>query len=160
MMADPVVRRMVTAAIVIVIVFLIAVMGVLLSGVASPTGPRTLNENALSVSGEAVRKGNADPATWGAYIAALIANGRYSQAQNVIDDAKASTDDSDTAEFSVAEVRLSNARKDYKKSISVADEAQKQIKTTYQAKLDARWPGSTHGQERRTAPRTGSSWRC
>jgi len=137
MMADPVVRTMAGIAVAIVIVFLISVVGVLLSGVATPTGPRTLNENALSVAGAAIREGDADAATWGAYIAALIANERYSQAQNAIEDGMASTDDSGTAEFAVAEARLSIARKDYQQSISVADEGQKAIKEAYQEKIDA-----------------------
>ncbi len=83
MMADPVVRTLTTVAVVLVVVFLIVVLGVVLSGVTAPTGPRSLVENELAVSGAAVRSGKADAETWGKYIAALIANDRYGQAQNV-----------------------------------------------------------------------------
>ena len=117
--------------------FLIVVVGVLLSGVTSPSGPRTLAENELSVSGDAVRKGSKDPAVWGAYIAALIENRRYSQAQNIIKEARASIDDSATAEFDVAEVRLLNARKDYKQAIPVADKGQKRIEKWQAATIAA-----------------------
>jgi hypothetical protein len=137
MFDDPVVRTMALVALAIVIVFLITIVGVLLSGVTSPTGPRTLNENELAVSGAAVRKGNADAATWGAYIAALIANGRYAQAQNALKDAKASVDDSATAEFAVAEARLLIARKDYKATIPVADGGQKSIEKVQAATIAA-----------------------
>ena len=63
MMADPVVRKMVLMVFALVIMFLVVVIGVALSGVTSPTGPRTLVENELAVSGAAVRSGKADAAT-------------------------------------------------------------------------------------------------
>lgn len=136
MLADPVVRNMALAAFAMVILFLALVMGVVLSGVTAPSGPRTLSENEVSVSGAAVRKGSTDSATWGTYISALIANGQYSQAKRVIEDAKASVDDSATAEFAVAEIRLSNAQKNYEQSITIASKAQKDIETVHQATLD------------------------
>jgi len=137
MMADPVVRVMMLVAFGIVILALLMVMGVLLSGVANSTGPRTMTENELMVSGEAVRAGKTDAATWGKYIAALVANKRYTQAENLIADAKGSIEDSKTAELSVAEARLLLAREDYKQLIVVADKGQKQIEASQKAALDA-----------------------
>ena len=160
MMADPVVRTLTTVAIVLLVGFLIVVLGVVLSGVTAPSGPRSLVENELAVSGEAVRSGKADADTWGNYIAALIANGRYGQARSVLDDAKSSIDDSATAVFAVAEVRLLNAQKDYAKTIVVADKAQKDADAACEARR------SRAAARRRSRPSstgflpTTSSLRC
>jgi tetratricopeptide (TPR) repeat protein len=136
MFNDPLVRNMAFAALALVVTFLVLVLGVLLSGVATRTGPRTLAENQLSVTGAAVRSGKADSATWGSYIAALIDAGRYTQADGVIRDAKASVSDSTTADFAVAEVRLRHAQKDFKRSITVADAGQKQLSKVYKDRID------------------------
>jgi len=136
MLADPVVLWMTFAAFGIVVLALLVGLGVMVSGVASSTGPRTLDEKELVVTGQAVRSGKADSATWGAYIAALIANERYTQAQTVIDGFKKSNDSSATAEMEVAQARLDLARKDYQKVVSIGDAAQKSMKVIHQARLD------------------------
>ena len=137
MFDDPVVRAMALGAMGIVIVFLLGVVGVLLSGIAAPTGPRTLSEVELTNARVSVRSGNADSSAWGNYVAVLISDGRLSEAQNALNDAKGSTTDSRTADFAVAEARLDNARKEYARAIAVADKGQKQIETARQAALDA-----------------------
>lgn len=133
MFQDPVVRNMSLAAMALIILFLALVMGVVLSGVTAPSGPRTLSENELNVAAAAVHKGKAGAATWGTYIAALIADGQYSLAQSTITDAKASVNDSATAEFSLAEARLHFAQKQYQQSIAIANKGQKQIEVAQKA---------------------------
>jgi len=136
MFADPMVRTMTLVALALVIVFLATVIGVLLSGITARTGPRTLSEKELAVAGAAVRKGGASSSTYGEYVAALIAEGQYAQAQSVIDQGKAAAPDTSTAEFSVAEVRLHSAQKEYQQSISLADKAQKQIEAVHKATIE------------------------
>ena len=137
MMQDPIVRRLIYVAVGLIVASLVMVLGVILSGVTAPTGPRTLVENELAVAGEAVRSGKASATQWGDYITALVANGRYGQAQGVLDDAKSSIDDSATAVLAVAEVRLLNAQEDYKASIAVANKAQKDADAAYKRALGA-----------------------
>ncbi|NTU70912.1 MAG: tetratricopeptide repeat protein [Coriobacteriia bacterium] len=135
MMADPAVKFMTFAAFGISVLMLLIGIGVLLSGVASPTGPRTLDEKELAVTGEAVRDGKADPGMWGKYIAALIANERYTQAQTVLDRFKASVDTSLTGDAALAEARLAYAREDYKKVIVVANASQKVIRVDWDKRM-------------------------
>jgi hypothetical protein len=131
MFADPLVRAMAMLAIGIVIVMLVGVVGVLQAGLIDPTGPRSLSEKELLVTGQAVRQGGATALMWANYVSALIENGRLSEAESAIKDGRASVNDTATADFSVAEARLYIARKEYKQAIAVANKGQKQITDVY-----------------------------
>lgn len=133
-MADPLVRRMVYASVGLVILFLVAVLSVLATGVIAPTGPRTLAEKEIAVGRAAVSEGTTDTAVWGGYIAALVNNGDYSRARRVIQDGRASVSESSTAEFTLGEARLLNAQGDYQGAIEAADE----VMTILDADLEAR----------------------
>lgn len=133
MMQDPVVRRMAFAAAALVVLFLATIVGVLVSGVTTPSGPRTLAERDAAVSGAAVLQGSTDVSVWGDYIAALIASGQTGRARDVIAQGRESVDDSMTAEFSLAEARLHVAQKDYDAAIEVAETGKKQIQDEHDA---------------------------
>ncbi|MDP2232725.1 MAG: hypothetical protein Q8K89_03745 [Actinomycetota bacterium] len=143
MLKDPAVMRMTYIAIGLVILFLVSVMGVLLSGVTSPSGPRTLAEREAAVSGEAVQAGSNDPAVWGQYIAALIASGQNTRARDVIEQGRESIDDSATAEFTLGEARLYAARKDHDKVLEAADAGMAQIQKAWDAAVSS---GGTKAQ--------------
>lgn len=131
MFADPVVRRLAFAAAVVVMLFLATVIGVLSSGMLAPTGPRTLTEQQLAVTRAAVSQGSENAADWGAYISALIDAGQLSRARSVISEARASVDDSSTAEFALAEARLLSAEGNYEAVIEAGERAMEQIQTAW-----------------------------
>ncbi len=132
-MRDPVVRRMAYVAFGLVGVFLLLVVSALITGVVTPSGPRTLSEREVAVSAAAVEEGSTDTAVWGEYIAALISDGQYGRARSVIAQGRKSLDDSATAEFSLAETRLYYAQKQYKKAITSAEKTKTQIQKAYDA---------------------------
>lgn len=136
MLQDPMVRAMALASVGLVILFLVTVLGALMTGVAAPTGPRTLEEKQVAVSRAAVSQGTTDTAVWGQYLSALIANGDYGVARRVISDGRASISESATAEFTLAEARLLSAQGDYEAAIDAADEAMAIIDADYQARLN------------------------
>ncbi len=135
MMNDPVVRRMVYIAAGLVIVFLLVIVTALLTGVATPSGPRTLAEREVAVAGAAVRAGSTDTAVWGQYIASLIADRQFGRARSFITQGRESLDDSKTAEFTLAEARLYSGQKQYEKAIAAAEQAKKQIKDAFDARI-------------------------
>lgn len=135
MMSDPVVRRMVYIASGLVIVFLLVIASALITGVATPTGPRTLAEHEVAVSGAAVDAGTNDVGIWGDYIAALISDRQFARASRIIAEGRASLDDSKTAEFSLAEARLYTGQKQYQNAITAAEKTKKQVKDAYDAQI-------------------------
>lgn len=143
MFRDPLVRTMAFIASGLVILFLVTVVSVLVTGITTSSGPRTQTERQVAVAGAAVKAGSTDPAQWGEYIAALIGNGQYATARDVISRGRASVDDSGTADFGLAEARLAAAQKDYEGAIAAADKTMKQADKAYQAKIVA---GGTTGR--------------
>lgn len=132
---DPVVRVMTYVATGLVILFLVTVISALVMGVLAPTGPRTLAEKQIAVSGAAVRSGTADINAWGLYMSSLIEGDQYALAKRVIADGRASIDDSRTAEFTLAEARLYAAQKQYDSAIKSADAAMKQMNDVHESLL-------------------------
>ncbi|MHB8760921.1 MAG: tetratricopeptide repeat protein [Coriobacteriia bacterium] len=132
---DKVVRVMAYVAAGLVIAFLVTVVSALFTGVLVPSGPRTVAEKDVAVAAAAIEAGSTDAAVWGRYMATLIAAEQYSRAQGVIDDARASLDDSATAEFTIAEARLHYAKGRYEDAVEAAEAAQKQISEQYEAAL-------------------------
>lgn len=126
---DPVVRTMAFISAGIAALILVTVVSVLITGVAAPSGPRTLAEQQVAVAGAAVKEGSQDPADWGRYLSALIASGDYGLARDVIKQGRASINDTATADFSLAEARLLSAEKNYKGAIAAADKAMAQMKS-------------------------------
>ena len=136
MFDDPVVRKMGYGAFGLVVLFLIAVLSVVFSGViGGSTGPRTLAEKEVAVAGAAVANGSADAELWGSYIASLIANGDYGRARRAINDGRKSVDDSRTAEFALAEVRLLRAQDKLDDALKTADKALKQMEAAHKKAL-------------------------
>jgi len=144
MFRDPVVRRMAFLAASLVVLFLATIVGVLVTGVTQQSGPRTLAEKEAAIAGQAVSQGSTDASVWGEYIAALISSGQTVRARDVIAEAKASIDDSATAEFTLAEARLLAAQEKYENVIETADAGMKQIEDAHAVILEA---GGTPAQQ-------------
>ncbi len=137
MFDDPLVRRMAWAATGLVVFVLLMILGVLVTGVIAPTGPRTLAEREILVGRLAVSKGSTDTAVWGAYLSTLIDAGQYATARRVLADGRASLSESSTAEFTLAEARLTRAQGKQETAIELADTAQDILVAEHKRRLAA-----------------------
>jgi len=132
---DKVVRIMAFTATGVLILFLVTVVSALLTGVLQQTGPRTLMERELTVTGKAIDAGTTDASVWGQHIAALVATEQYARARAAIADARESVDDSKTADIALGEVRLLRAQGEYQQALTAADKAIEQIDKYYEAQI-------------------------
>jgi tetratricopeptide (TPR) repeat protein len=123
------------ASIGLVILFLATVAGALVTGLLAPSGPRTLAEKELAVSGEAVRQGSTAPGDWGRYVAALVDAGQYGRARSVLQDARGSIDDSGTAEIPLGEARLAAAQGQHESAVEHAEEAMEVLDADLEVRL-------------------------
>jgi len=137
MFADPVVRWMAFLAFSLVALFLALIVGALLTGATDPSGPRTVEEKEIALAREAISTNSADPSAWGTYIGALIADRQYARASSAIVDGKASSDDSATADFALAEARLAAAREQHADAVKAVERARKQIITSHERIIKA-----------------------
>jgi tetratricopeptide (TPR) repeat protein len=132
LMADPVVKVMVYCAIGLVILFLATVVGVLGTGVISPSGPRSLGEKQVMVASAQVKGAVGEAMV--PYVDALIATGDLSAARVALAQARASLPATGTAfTLDLAEARLLSAGGDYAKAIPFADKTMKGNKAKYDA---------------------------
>jgi len=134
---DPAVVKMMWVAIGLVVLFLASVLGVVATGLLANTGPRTLAEKELAVASQAVQGGTRDAAVWGEYIVGLINTEQYGRAERAIADARSSSNDSATAEFTLDEARLFAAKDDPQAAIKAADKAMKAIEVAHKKALGA-----------------------
>lgn len=137
MLQDPVTRWMFYGALMLVALFLATVVGVLLFGIDWTATPKTMLERDVVMARAAVVGGSTDAAAWGEYADALIANGQYATAREVIARGRASIDDSATADFSVAEARLMSAQGDWPAALKAAEAAIEQAGDYHQRRLAA-----------------------
>ena len=129
---DPAVRLMAYGAAGLVILFLVTVIGALITGVTAPTGPRTVAERDLMVASDQVNQGAVGEA-YAPYINALTGTGDLGQARVVLAQARASI--VGTMPFTaldLSEARLLTAEKKYSEAAAMADKAMK----GYQAQYD------------------------
>ena len=138
MFDDPMVRTLGYLAFGLTVAFLITALSAVLTGVTDRSGPRSLAEREVAVAAAAIGEGNNDASVVGAYISALISSGQYSRAEREIASARnKQIDDSTTAEFTLAEARVLNARGKYQEAVRAGERAIKQIQDAYQARLKA-----------------------
>ena len=132
LLADPVVRTMVYISLGLVILFLTTVVGVLVTGVAAPTGPRSVAERqVLMALGSGQARAGAASAP---YINALIAAGNLPAARVALSQARGSVSaTTPVSDLDLSEARLLSADKQYENAVSLADKAMK----GYKAKHDA-----------------------
>jgi len=140
---DKVVRIMAFTATGLLILFLVTVVSALLTGVLQQTGPRTLMERELTVTGQAISAGTTDVSVWGQHISALAATNQFARARAVIADARESVDDSKTADITLGEVRLLRAQGEYQQALAAADRGIEQINKYHEAEIAA---GGTVGR--------------
>jgi tetratricopeptide (TPR) repeat protein len=133
LMADPVVRRLVYTAVALVIVFLVTVLAVLVTGVAAPTGPRSVAERQLMVT--AYQAQGATGNAMAPYVSALVDAGDLNAARVALAQARASVSaTTPPAALDLAEARLLSASGEYDKAATVADSAMNGFKATAESK--------------------------
>ena len=119
---DRLVRVMVYVATGLVILFLATVVGVLITGVASPTGPRSVAERELVIAASRAEGTIGDAQA--PYINALIASGNLPAARVTLAQARASVSASTpVSDLDLAEARLESAGEDFDKAVTFADRA-------------------------------------
>ena len=128
MLRDPVVRWMTYVAIGLVILFLMTVVGALVTGVLTPSderGPRTASERELMLATAKLKAAGSKGEAWAPYITALVANGDFGKARVALGRARASADLTATPQLDLAEARLLRAQKRYPQTIAAADKSMK-----------------------------------
>lgn len=123
MFQDRMVRNLAFAAVGLTVVYLLIVIGALVSGVVGEGRPiQTAAERDLRLYEKMVLDGSRDEQVWGRYANALIRTKQYGKAQQVIDQAnKARIVDPRAHHMVLAQVNLFAARKDWAKVIKTAD---------------------------------------
>ena len=133
MLADPVVRIMVYVSIALVIAYLAAAVGVLGTGVARKTSPRTLAEKEIMMASSQLTPQTAGDA-WAPYINALIDAGDKTGARVALRRARSSaTAGLPVPDLDFTEARLLRLGGDYEEAAALAEKAMK----GYKAQLDA-----------------------
>ncbi|MGE5531919.1 MAG: tetratricopeptide repeat protein [Bacteroidota bacterium] len=129
--ADPIVRGLAIFAVVLVVLYLVAILSALLMGLMNPTQPRTSVERDIAIYEQEAMATPQDTGVWRKYIVALIQNGQYGKAQQVIDQAKKAIDQKSTQDIATAQVQLDFERKQYDKVVKESDQVRKDLKTWY-----------------------------
>jgi len=120
--ADPVVRLMAYVSLGLVVLVLATALGVIVTGVASPRGPRSSAERQL-MTAAAIAKGASGEAS-APYVNALIAAGNLPAARVALTEARGSVSaTTPVSDLDLAEARLLSADNDYAKAATLADKA-------------------------------------
>lgn len=131
-LADPVVRAMAYVAAGLLILIVGTLIGVLTTGITSPTGPRSVAERELLLA--AARTKGAKGAATTPYIDALIAAGDLQGARIAIGQARASLGATESAAgIDLAESRLLTQQGGFKGAARLADKAMRGYVAAYRA---------------------------
>lgn len=130
---DPVVRALTYVAAGLVVLYLVAVVSALLTGVLGSSEPRTKLERDIQYYQGLAMQDPSNTANWKAYIEALIADRQYVKAQDVIDQATAAVDQTASQDILFSQARLHFATGDLEASIETCDEVRANLKTYYDA---------------------------
>lgn len=137
---DPMVRRMTWFAIGLVVIYLVGVLSALVLGVLGQSAPKTAVESDVQYYELQTAKTPKDAKVWTEYIGALIQAEQYMKAQDVIDRASASVEQSSTQAFRTMQVDLDFATGDYKSAIKNADKVRELLEKDYEKQKKT--PGS------------------
>jgi len=135
MFRDPVVKGLAVFAALLVILYLATIASALFMGVLSPAEPRTSSERAIMFFEGSVLQNPNDAELWKKYINALMAGKQYLKAQDVIDRASKSVDQTAAQEVTTAQAELYLATEKYDQAMKTADEVRKKIKANYDKAL-------------------------
>jgi tetratricopeptide (TPR) repeat protein len=135
--ADPVIRRLTLAILVVVILWLGTVLSALMFGLINPAGPpRTQAERDIDYFTSLAQGGQANSRVYAQYIDTLIRAGQFSRAQQALDKALQAAK-KDKSYLFAQQAQLLLARKDYAGTIPAADKAMAEAEKEYKAFVDA-----------------------
>ena len=124
LLADPLVRVMIYASMGLIILFLATIIGVMVTGVTAPTGPRSVAERAVMTAAAQVGGTTGDASA--PYVNALIAAGNLPAARVALAQARSGVPASKpTPDLDLAEARLLSAGEKYAEAVSLAERAMK-----------------------------------
>ena len=132
---DRTVRLMGAAALGLIILYLLVVIGALVSGLLGEGRPvQTSAERDLRMYSNMIQQGANTEDVWARYVDALIRTKQYGKAQQVIDQARrAKIVDPRRQLLAVSQVNLFIARKDWKQAVKAADTGMAALQKQYQA---------------------------
>jgi len=134
LLADPVVRLMLIALLVLVVLFLATAIGVLVTGITVPTGPRTAGERQLMIAAKSAQGASGEALA--PYVNALIAAGNLPAARISLGQARASVSaTAPAAALDLAEARLLSADAQYEEAAAMADQAMKNFVKEYEIRV-------------------------
>lgn len=131
--ADPVVTTMIYVALGLVVLFLASVVGVLATGIATPSGPRSVAERQLLLASSTARGAAGDAGA--PYITALVATGDFSAARIALLQARSGEGTATMPALDLAEARLKYATADYADAITFADSAMRGFIQKYEQRI-------------------------
>lgn len=132
LMDDPMNRKLVIAAVSILVLWLAGVASALVLGMLTPAAPRTQTERALRVYENAVAQGNVDPAVWADYTRVLISVGQYYKADKMIDQALKNSK-GNKSPILAERARLDAAQKNYDQALKSCDVTLAEVKKEMEA---------------------------
>jgi tetratricopeptide (TPR) repeat protein len=145
--ADPVVRVMAVFVVLLVVLYLVTVLSALLMGILNPTEPRTRGERDIRFYEMLAAQSPKDTGLWKRYINALMTTKQYLKAQDVIDRASASVDQTATQDFLTAQAELYLATKKYDQAIKTSDQVRTKLKAFHDASKQTPGTAEAKGEE-------------
>lgn len=140
---DPVVRVLAWGALGLVVLYLVAIVSALVLGVLGSTAPRTVVERNARVYEAMVQESPDDVTGWRRYIGVLIETGQTAAAQDAIDRALQTVDETESQEISAAQAELYFNTGRYEEAIEIADQVRSRLLSYYeQAKAQPDSPES------------------
>ncbi|MBN2404165.1 MAG: hypothetical protein JXE06_01140 [Coriobacteriia bacterium] len=133
--ADPWVRRLLVAVLVMLVFVLTAVIYVVYTGVLTGQAPRTLAEKEIATLDRSFKATPNDPTVVAQYMRALIEVERYSKATSVMNAYRAA-ESTASAVVSIEEARLLDATGDSEGALGVAERALTEAQAEKQATID------------------------
>jgi len=140
MFADPLVRTMGWAGAFMLVAFLATIVGALFFGILDPPAPRTAVERDLAIAASKIESNEASATSedWYDYADALVASGRYSKADRVIQAARSGGfEDPAKQYFGLVETRLAIARGDFELALKESETAMKALESQLRVEEEA-----------------------
>lgn len=130
---DPMVTVLLSTILIIVALTLVTVVYALLTDVLGNGAPRTMQERRLMAAAASVTEGSKEPGDWMNYVLALVEDGQYQKAQEVIDKGKKTLKDQEiSADMVYMQATLDFAQGKNDKALKNSDLALKTIKDRYE----------------------------
>jgi tetratricopeptide (TPR) repeat protein len=129
---DPVVRALTWGAMGLIVLYLLAVVSALVLGVIGDDKPRTMVEKNERIYEAAVIANPADIVSWERYIDALVQTEQMLAAQDAVERALASVDESATQSISMRQAQILLIQGDYEAGVALIDQIRTRLEQYYE----------------------------